>query len=81
MYDEGEGVKEDNSRAAELFRKACDGDNALGCANLAALYEDGEGVEQSTETALKFYRKTLTLDPKDALRTKAVAAIERLSKA
>ncbi|WP_405029544.1 tetratricopeptide repeat protein, partial [Novosphingobium sp.] len=79
MFDDGEGVAENNPRAADLFRQACDGDNALGCTNLATLYENGEGVAKDTGKALALYRKTLTLDPEAKLRDKAVAAIERLS--
>ena len=45
MYDNGEGVKQDSFKAAELYRQACDGKNALGCTNLGVMYDEGKGVQ------------------------------------
>ena len=61
MYDNGEGVKQDSFKAAELYRQACDGKNALGCFNLGVAYELGEGVRQSNGDALTFYGKACDL--------------------
>src|SRR4051812_40820162 len=36
----------DVKRAIELFTKACDGNDALGCSNLASFTWDGEGVKK-----------------------------------
>ena len=44
MYYEGEGgLPKDLARAAELYKKACDGGNATGCYNLGVYYENGAG--------------------------------------
>ena len=40
---EGLGVKKDYTKAAKLFSKACDGNNANACYNLGVLYESGKG--------------------------------------
>jgi TPR repeat protein len=46
LYDYGEGgVSEDRARAAELYRRACDGKNGAGCGNLANLYHSGRGAK------------------------------------
>ncbi len=44
-YDNGEIVKEDRSKAATFFAKACDGDIGSGCTM--------PGASMSTETALR----------------------------
>ena len=33
-------------KTAELFKKACDGGEMLGCANLGSMYTNGNGVEK-----------------------------------
>ena len=40
------GVRQDKFKAVELFTKACDGGNAIGCFNLGVMYSNGEGVRQ-----------------------------------
>src|SRR5688572_16500630 len=41
MYAEGQGVAEDEERAAALYQKACDRGAAGGCSGLAYMYENG----------------------------------------
>jgi TPR repeat protein len=78
MYENGRGLAKDAARAAELYRQACDGEDAEGCRNLAALYEHAIGVEHDRARALALYRQALELgldaDTADAVRRK----IERL---
>jgi TPR repeat protein len=57
MYDKGEGVRQDNFKAAELFTKACDGGDAQGCFNLGAMYNNGEGVRQDKFEAVELFGK------------------------
>ena len=38
LYFQGEGVKKDYNKAAQLWQKACDGGNAEGCGFLGDLY-------------------------------------------
>ncbi|MCI7236814.1 hypothetical protein [Campylobacter sp.] len=39
MYDNGNGVEKNEQKAAELYKKACDGGNMDGCRNLGVMYE------------------------------------------
>jgi TPR repeat protein len=41
MYTNGEGVRQNKSKALELFGKACDLKNELGCNNYANLKNQG----------------------------------------
>jgi TPR repeat protein len=40
-YNNGEGVRQDKSKALELFGKGCDLKNELGCKNYAILKNQG----------------------------------------
>ena len=44
MYADGKGVEKDLGKAAELFKKACNGGEMLGCRNLGIMYDNGNGV-------------------------------------
>ncbi len=37
LYASGDGVKQDNAKAKELYQKACDGGSAEGCVSLEML--------------------------------------------
>ena len=56
----GEGVKQDDTRAAALFRKACEGGDANGCSNLGVVYAEGTGVPPDDIQAAVFRRKPVT---------------------
>ena len=45
-YDNGHGVDKDQTKAANLYQKACDKDDKDGCHNLAISYYNGEGVKR-----------------------------------
>ena len=49
--------KSDYQKAAQLYQKACDEGNALGCYNLGVLYHNGKGVNQDYQKAAQFYQK------------------------
>jgi TPR repeat protein len=57
MYRYGQGIPEDDNKAAGLFAKACDAGNALGCTNLGALYANGKGVDKDDTRAAAFYNR------------------------
>ena len=57
MYDNGKGVKQDYFKAVELFRKACNGGESMGCNNLGVMYEDGKGVKQDYFKAKELFGK------------------------
>ena len=46
MYEKGNGVEKDLGKAAELFKKACDGGEMLGCRNLGIMYKKCNGAEK-----------------------------------
>jgi TPR repeat protein len=41
----GHGVARDETRAVELYRRACNLGSAKGCTNLREMYSDGRGVK------------------------------------
>jgi len=49
--------KGDYQKAAQLWQKACDEENALSCDGLGALYAEGKGVRQDYQKAAHFYQK------------------------
>ncbi|MBM4120961.1 MAG: sel1 repeat family protein, partial [Nitrospira sp.] len=57
MYKKGEGVKQNLAEAADWYRKACDGGDAWGCANLGLMYKKGTGVKQDFFQAGEVFRK------------------------
>lgn len=42
-------------KAVELFQKACERGNALGCGNLGVMYDKGEGVKQNKFKAVELF--------------------------
>jgi len=56
-YDTGSGVAVDRTRAAALYKPACDAGADWTCYNLGILYEAGDGVPQDNATAINYYRK------------------------
>ena len=53
----GTGVTQDAVKAVELFRKACEGQQAGGCGNLGYMYGTGTGVTQDAVKAVDLYRQ------------------------
>ncbi|NRB11253.1 MAG: sel1 repeat family protein [Rickettsiaceae bacterium] len=46
MYKNGDGVKKDLKKAAELYQKSADQGDASAQNSLAVMYKNGEGVEK-----------------------------------
>ena len=44
-------------KAAELFKKACDGGKMSGCYNLGVMYNNGNGVEKDLGKAAELFKK------------------------
>jgi len=61
VYDNGEGVKQDKTKAREYYTKACELESATGCFNLGSMYYNGEGVKQDKSRAKEFYGKACDL--------------------
>ena len=39
MYEKGNGVEKNEQKAVQLYKKACDGGEMLGCRNLDIIYK------------------------------------------
>ena len=57
MYASGRGVAEDDTRAAEWYRKAADGGDSRAMVHLAAMHTAGEGVRRDEDDARRWYQK------------------------
>jgi len=57
MYETGQGVALDKSRAAELFQRGCDQDLVEGCFGLAKLYAEGLDNGQGEGEVLRLLTK------------------------
>ena len=57
MYDNGNGVSENDATAAKWYTKAAEQGNVDAQYNLGNLYRFGDGVAQNDATALKWYTK------------------------
>ena len=44
-------------KAAELFKKACNGREMPSCSNLGIMYANGNGVEKNEQKAVELYKK------------------------
>ena len=56
MYDEGDGVPEDNAEAVKWYRLAAEQGDAFAQTNLGWMYEAGKGVLQDYAEAVKWFR-------------------------
>jgi TPR repeat protein len=56
-YLNGAGVAKDEARAAEFFRKACDGGLGWGCSRIGWMYQTGHGLAKDEALAAKFLRQ------------------------
>ena len=61
-YDDGQGVKQDYSKAATYYEKACSLNVKEGCFNLGKAYKDGEGVKQDYRKANTYFEKACSLN-------------------
>ena len=57
IYSEGQGVKQDYTKANEFNTKACDGGNEKACFYLGNSYRDARGVKQDYVKANELYTK------------------------
>lgn len=60
MYEDGDGVKVDNSRAFAFYKTACDGGHMLSCSDQGYFYDQGLGVQKDMVQAVKLYSKACT---------------------
>ena len=57
MYDNGQGVRQDDAQAVYWYRKAAEQGNVEAQHNLGAVYVNGQGVHQDHKIAKEWYKK------------------------
>ena len=68
MYEYGNGVEKNQQKAAQLYKKACDGGNMRGCRNLGVMYEEGDGVEKDLGKAAELFKKACDFGLEEACK-------------
>ena len=73
-YEQGEAFynNKEYDKAAELFKKACDGGNMRGCYNLGVMYTNGDGVEKDFSKAAELFKKACDGGEMDGCRNLGV---------
>lgn len=61
MYDNGDGVPEDDAEAAKWYHQAADQGHLNAQFNLGVMYANGEGVAENAVEAATWYRKAANL--------------------
>jgi hypothetical protein len=75
MYQNGQGVAQDDVEAARWYRNAADQGEAAAQSGLGIMYQNGQGVPQDDAEAMKWYRKAA--DQGDATAKKNLKAYDR----
>ena len=57
MYDNGDGVPEDDAEAVRWYHQAAEQGLALAQSNLGVMYENGEGVPEDDAEAVRWYHQ------------------------
>ena len=68
FYELGQGVKQDYTKALELFKKACDRAYGPACASLGELYIDGRGAQADIKLARRYLSRACELGGRDACK-------------
>ena len=55
MYEQGQGVRQDDQKAVEWYTKAANQGNAKAQHNLGWMYYNGQGVSQNKSTAKRYF--------------------------
>ena len=58
LYQEGQGVEKNYSKAIKYFRLAAEQGDPLGMFNLGVMYYKGKGVYQDIEEALRWFERS-----------------------
>lgn len=62
LYNFGEGVRQDYSKAMQYYKKSCDLGSGDGCYSMAMLYYWGSGVQKDLKRAIKLWTKSCELE-------------------
>jgi len=71
MYEKGQAVNRDIQKAADLYKKSAEQDNALGQLRLGDFYLNGLGVEQRPRKAFAWYQKAAAQDKDPEIASQA----------
>lgn len=66
LYENGQGVQQNNKKAIEWYRKAAEQGNINAQFNLGNSYYQGKGISQNYEIAVEWYRKAAEQGDLDA---------------
>ncbi|MFP6231076.1 tetratricopeptide repeat protein [Helicobacter pylori] len=66
LYQNGQVVEKDLTKAAYLYSKACDLKEGMGCGNLGVLYYNGDGVKRDSKKAVQYFSKACKLGEQEA---------------
>ena len=72
-YEDGKGVPQDDTLAAEWFRKSAEQGNAQAQNSLGVMYALGRGVQRDKEEAVRWYKKAAKQDMAEALYNVAIS--------
>jgi len=70
MYDNGEGVPEDDTEAVKWYRKAAEQGHATAQYNLGLMYANGEGVPEDDTRAYAWFNLAAAQSNKNAIKGK-----------
>ena len=68
LYVEGRGVEQDDKKASEYLKIACDFGDAVGCYHLGFLYKEGAGVEKDLSISKSYFKKACDEGVKESCR-------------
>ncbi len=57
MYEDGKGVRQDNTQAVFWYRKAAEQNNPAAQSSLGSMYANGRGVKKDNKQAIFWFRK------------------------
>ena len=57
MYQKGQGVPQEYSKAVDLYQQACDAGVMIGCYNLGTMYQLGRSIPRDQNKAVKQYQQ------------------------
>ena len=60
------------SKAVNLYNKACDNKDAIGCHNLGFMYYNGQGVKKNSNKALDLFKKACDLNYEGGCKAYAI---------
>ena len=73
MYDNGDGVPEDNTEAVKWYRKAAEQGHVKAQSNLGLMYAKGEGVPEDYVHAYAWWSLAAAQGYKGAAKNKGIA--------